>query len=106
MSDFLGGACVALAFFMICLGVAITDQYKLEKQRKKREKQLLIEQHERELEANAVARYKHIKNAQTRWSVSRGPQVQAEIDRYARQHVVVVPTQKPKANRKYGAKYA
>lgn len=80
-------------FMLICLFVAITDQHKLEKQRKEREKQLLIEQRERELEANAVARYKQATKEQMRQSLASWKPIQFE-------------PAKPKSNRKYGAKYA
>lgn len=82
-----------IMFVLICLFIAITEQCKLEKQRREREEQLLIEQHERELEANAVARYRQDEKERMRQSLADWKPIQFE-------------ERKAKSNRKYGVRNA
>ncbi|MER0124115.1 hypothetical protein ABPH35_10805 [Streptococcus sp. ZJ93] len=93
MSDVLGGVVFMLVFLMICLGVAIVDQYKLEQERKERELQLIRERELERARMEAVAEAEAVRVAQIRQSLASWTPIQFEA-------------QKPKANRKYGVKYA
>lgn len=92
MNDVLGGLLFMTMFLLICLFIAITEQHELAKQRREREHLLLIEQHERELEANAVAMYRLAEKERMRESLANWKPIQFE-------------PKKPKPNRKYGVRH-
>lgn len=93
MSDLAGALFMMTLFSLACLVVATIEQHKLEKQRREREEQLLIEQRERELEANAIARYEQAKKEEMRQSLANWMPIQFK-------------ERKPKPNRKYGVRNA